>query len=160
MSAYYWMDWLAHSQGLDIQHRLKTGREVRVGKYLVDGFVPTTSPGQKATVLQFHGCYWHGHLCDVTRGIKDEQWLATRVQKFKQTQDTTAFLNREHHVIEMLECEFRDYCHQHPQIYTFIDTMRPGFFQAHKGKITEDKILEGVVKGDLFGMVEVDIEVP
>ena len=83
-----------------------------------------------------------------------------RVQKYKKTQEITKYLKREHHVIEMWECEFRDYCRQHPQIYTFIDAMRPGFFQNHKGKITEDKILEGVVKGNLFGMVEVDIEVP
>ena len=30
----------------------------------------------------------------------------------------------------------------------------------HKGKITEDTILDGVVNGTLFGMVEVDIQVP
>ena len=160
MSAYYWLDWLAHCHSIDIQQQLNTGREVRVGKYPVDGFLPTNVPGQKATIFQFHGCFWHGHLCDVTQGIKDEQWLAMRVQKYKKTQEITKYLKREHHVIEMWECEFRDYCRQHPQIYTFIDAMRPGFFQNHKGKITEEKILEGVVKGNLFGMVEVDIEVP
>ena len=126
----------------------------------MDGFLSTNVPGQKATIFQFHGCFWHGHLCSVKRGIKDEQWLAMRVQKYKKTQEITKYLKRKHHVIEMWECQFRDYCRQHPQIYTFIDAMRPGFFQNHKGKITEDKILEGVVKGNLFGMVEVDIEVP
>ena len=160
MSAYYWMDWLAHSYGLEIQHQLNTGREVRVGKYPVDGFMPTTSPRQKATVLQFHGCYWHGHLCDITRGIKDEHWLATRVQKLKKTQDTTAFLKREHDVIEMWECQFRRYCRENPTIYDFINSMRPSFFRNHKGKITDNLILQGVDTGALFGMVEVDIEVP
>ena len=125
----------------------------------MDGFLPTNVPGQKATIFQFHGCFWHGHQCDVTRGINDEQWLAMRVQKYKKTQEITKYLKREHHVTEMWECEFRDYYCQHPQIYTFINAMRPGFFQNHKGKITEDKILEGVVKGNLFGKVEVDIEV-
>ncbi len=83
MSAYYWMDWLAQTHGVTIQHQLNTGREVKVGKYPVDGFVPATQPEEKGTVFQFQGCYWHGHRCDVTRGIRNEQWLATRAQKYK-----------------------------------------------------------------------------
>ena len=160
MSAYYWMDWLAYVHGVDIQHKLNTGREVKVGKYPVDGFVPASKLGEKATVFQFHGCYWHGHLCDDTRGIRDEKWRATRASKYQRTQETTAYLKKEHNVIEMWECQFRQYCSQNSAIYDFIDGKRPGFFRNHKGKITEDSILEGVLKGDLFGMVEVDIQVP
>ena len=52
------------------------------------------------------------------------------------------------------------YCRQNPAVYDFIDSQRPGFFREHKGKITEDIILQGVDTGTLFGMVEVDIEVP
>ena len=160
MSAYYWMDWEAHNRGLSIQHRLNTGREFRVGKYPVDGYVPPAQPGDQATILQFHGCYWHGHLCDVTKGIRDEKWHATRASKYRKTRETTTYLQKEHRVIEMWECQFRQYCHQHPQIYDFIDSQRPGFFRHHKGKKTADAILDGVDSGELFGMVEVDIQVP
>ena len=160
MSAYYWMDWPAYVHGVDIQHKLNTGREVKVGKYPVDGFVPASKLGEKATVFQFHGCYWHRHLCDDTRGIRDEKWRATRASKYQRTQETTAYLKKEHNVIEMWECQFRQYCRQNSAIYNFIDGKRPGFFRNHKGNITEDSILEGVLKGDLFGMVEVDIQVP
>ena len=38
--------------------------------------------------------------------------------------------------------------------------MRPGFFRNHKGKVTENDVLEAVVDGGLFGMVELDIHVP
>ena len=160
MSAYYWMDWLIHAYHKPIQHKLNTGREVKIGKYPVDGFLPPVNPDDKATVFQFHGCFWHGHLCDVTRGIQNEQWLATRVQKFKRTQEITTYLKRNHHVVEMWECQFRQYCIQHPEISDFIDKKRPKFFQTHKGKITENTILESVINGSLFGMVEVDIQVP
>ncbi|MCG8047362.1 MAG: hypothetical protein N0E48_17320, partial [Candidatus Thiodiazotropha endolucinida] len=160
MSAYYWMDWLAHTHNISIQHRLNTRQEVKVGKYPVDGYVMPIQPGDQATVFQFHGCYWHGHVCDVTRGIHDEKWHATRGQKFRKTQHITTYLKKEHRVIVMWECQFRQYCRQHPQIYDFIDNLRPGFFQSHRDKITEKYILEGVVHGALFGMVEVDIEVP
>jgi hypothetical protein len=48
-----------------------------------------------------------------------------------------------------------------PQVYNFIDSKRPGFFCKYKGKnVSDNDILEGVDEGDLFGMVEVDIEVP
>ena len=87
MSAYYWLDWLAHCHSIDIQHQLNTKREVRVGKYPVDGFLPTT-------IFQIHGCFWHGHLCDVTQGINDEQWLAMRVQKYKKPRNHKIFETR------------------------------------------------------------------
>ncbi len=41
-----------------------------------------------------------------------------------------------------------------------INDSRPYFAQRNKGKVTESKILTSVRDGDLFGMVEVDIEVP
>ena len=154
------MDWLAHCQEITIQHRLNTGREVTISKYPVDGFVPATDSKDKATVFQFQGCFWHGHVCEVTRGIRDKKWLANRAQKYKTTLETTAYLKRDHQVVEIWECEFRQYCRQHPQIYDFMDARRPGFFREHKGKITENAVLEGVVNGELFGMVEVDIRVP
>lgn len=157
LSAYYWMEWVMHTRHVNIQHRLNSGREVRVGKYPVDGYMPATTPEEKPTVFQFHGCYFHGQ---VTRGVSDDNWQATRAQKYGKTQETTTYLKREHHVVEMWECEFGQYCSKHPQIYAFIDSMRPGIFRDHKGKITENHILEGVITENLFGMVEVDIEVP
>lgn len=41
-----------------------------------------------------------------------------------------------------------------------IDSTRPGYFQKHRGKVTEEHVLKGVRSGLLFGAVEVDIEVP
>ena len=160
MSAYYWMDWLIHAHGLPIQHKLNTGREVKIGKYPVDGYMTAYQSRDRPTVFQFHGCYWHGHLCEVTRGNKDEKWQETRTAKFQKTLETTAFLKKDHCVVELWECEFRQYCRQNREISDFIDSIRPGFFQKHKGEITSDDILDGVDSGALFGMVEVDIEVP
>ena len=128
MAAYYWMDWLIHTLGINIQHKLNTGREVRIGKYLVDGYVPPLHLGEKATAFQFHGCYWHGHLYSVTKEIRDEKWRALRALKYKKTKQTTAFLKRDHHVVKMWECDFRQHCRQNPAIHDFIHTMRPGFF--------------------------------
>lgn len=157
MSAYYWMDWLMHTQGINIQHKLNFGREVRAGKYPVDGY----SPGSKPTVFQFHGCYWHGHDCDVTKHCKNEKWKSGRIQKLKKTEEITQSLEAQGFtVVEMWECQFREYCRDNPEIRSFIDSMRPTFFRNRRGSVTEKDLLNGVVKGELFGMVEVDIEVP
>ena len=51
---YDWMDYLNHSQGLHIRHKLNTGKEKKIGPYPVDGYDTNTN-----TVYQFHGCYWH-----------------------------------------------------------------------------------------------------
>ena len=154
MSAYYGMNWLAHTHGIPIQHRLNTGREVTTGKYSVDGFIPATNPEGKGTVFQLHGYFWHGHVCEVISGIRDKTWFANRAQKYQKTRESTAYLKQDHQVVEIWVCEFRQLCRQHPQIYEFIDARRPGFFREQKSKITENSILEGVIKGGLFGMVD------
>ena len=95
MAAYYWMNWLIHTYGINIQHKSNSGRrEVKIAQFPVDGYVPATSPGGKATVFHFHGCYWHGHLCSITKGIRYKTWKATRSQKFNKTRKTTAFLKK------------------------------------------------------------------
>ncbi|MES9994350.1 MAG: hypothetical protein ABW098_20565, partial [Candidatus Thiodiazotropha sp.] len=160
MAAYYWMDWMANLHGIQIEHRLNTGREVRIGPYPVDGYSKATHPDGKATVFQFHGCYWHGHQCEITRGIRDDKWKASRASKYQRTLEISNFIRRDHHLVELWECEFRQYCRTDPMINDFIDDTKSAFFRRHKGQITEEKILKGVAEGTLFGMVEVDIQVP
>ncbi len=158
MSAYYWMDWISHRDEIEIRHKLNSRSEVRVGPYPVDGFSDSSG---KPTCYQFQGCYWHGHLCEVTKNVSNKKWFEKREQRYRKTLETTEYLRRSgYHVEEMWECEFREYCKQNREIYPFIDSTRPAFFQKHRSKITEKRILEGVTNGDLFGAVEVDIEVP
>ena len=160
MAAYYWMDWIANLHGIQIEHRLNTGREVRIGPYPVDGYAKATQPGSKPTVFQFHGCYWHGHQCEITRGIRDDKWYASRASRYQRTLEISKFISRDHHLVESWECEFRQYCRSTPLINDFIDNTKSAFFRRHKGQIAEEEILTGVAEGKLFGMVEVDIEVP
>lgn len=47
---YEWMDYVAQTEGVNIQHKLNTGTEKRIGPYPVDGFDSKTN-----TVYQFHG---------------------------------------------------------------------------------------------------------
>lgn len=50
MLMYEWMDYVAQTEGVNIQHKLNTGKEKRIGPYPVDRFDSNTN-----TVYQFHG---------------------------------------------------------------------------------------------------------
>ncbi|KAL5019000.1 hypothetical protein ScPMuIL_004722, partial [Solemya velum] len=156
MSAYHWMDYLSHTRGVCIQHYLNSGKEKRVGKFPVDGWIAHTN-----TILQFQGCYWHGHSCDITANVKDQKWLDTRQEKFDKTVKTTEYLQSQgYEVVEMWECQFQRFKRDNPAIYDFIRKRRPVFYQKHPGKVDERQIIQAVQSDQLFGMVEVDIEVP
>ena len=72
---YEWMDFIAKTEGLKIQHKLNSGKEKKVGPYPVDGF-----DQEHNTILQFHGCYWHGHNCWLTKSVDNARWHKDRQQ--------------------------------------------------------------------------------
>ena len=73
-----WLEWKAHEGGIFIRHQMNN-TEKRIGerRLPVDGF-----HGPSQTVFQFHGCWWHGHSCYLTKGkeINEKernQWLSS-----------------------------------------------------------------------------------
>jgi hypothetical protein len=40
---YDWMEYLNHTQGLHIRHKLNTGKEKKIGPYPVDGYDANTN---------------------------------------------------------------------------------------------------------------------
>ncbi|XP_053395936.1 uncharacterized protein LOC123525701 isoform X2 [Mercenaria mercenaria] len=156
MQAFNWLNYLNQYEGTHILHQRNHGKEIRFGKYPVDGYDSETK-----TIYEFQGCYHHGHQCVVTKNVTNERWHQIKDALLERTEKKVAQLRRMgFNVVEMWECEFRDYCKTHPKIYWIRDQCRPIFCQKHRGKVTENQILNGVRTGELFGMVECDIEVP
>ena len=150
---YDWMDYLNHSQGLHIRHKLNTGKEKKIGPYPVDGYDTNTN-----TVYQFHGCYWHGHECWMTKNVKDQKWRETRQSKYDKTVKTTTLIQTQRYkVVEKWEYHFRNEIRRNDKLKTFCDSRKPPTPQR---SVTENEILESVASGRLFGMVECDIRVP
>lgn len=162
MAAFPWMNWLIKTKGIQILHQQNHGSEISICKYPVDGCHKPINDGNKPKIYQFHGCFWHGHKCTVTKNVKDEKWHETREVKYIRTIEISEYLKKKgFDLVEMWECQFRIYCKLNPKIYDFIESTRPGFFLKNKGrKVTESDILERVVNAELFRIVEVDIEVP
>ena len=148
-----WMDSVAQTKGIKTEHKFNTVKENRVGPYPVDGF-----DQEHNTIFQFHGCYWHGHNCWLTKAVKDDKWHKSRQQKCDKTLETTQYLQSlGFSVVEMWECEFRKQMRNDSNLKAYIDSRLP---KTPQRSVNESEILAGVRSGSLFGMIEVDISVP
>jgi len=143
-----WLNYLQQSEGRDIHHLYRNGREKRLGgrNIPVDGF-----DKDDQTVFQFHGCYYHGHNC-MTGKLPDDELKKRR----KKTDETTQYLRNLGYIVEeMWECHWHFLRRADDSIARL----------APKGpewasRLTHEQILTLVLSGELFGFLEVDIEVP
>jgi hypothetical protein len=152
---FYWMDWLNLTQHLNILHYRNFGSEKRVGPFLCDGFDPITR-----TIYQFHGCFWHGHSC-ITKTLKSFKDILIHRNRNKSTCATINFIiSQGYKVVEMYECEFKKMKQNNPALRTFISQQFSSFTNKYPSSVNEDDIIQGVMLGEIFGMLEVDISVP
>lgn len=152
-----WLEWEAEQRGIQIRHQMN-GTEKRIGdrRLPVDGFHADSN-----TIFQFHGCYWHGHQCYLTRGKeRNERRNKSMVELRDETQANTDYLRDQgYHVIEKWECEWRQEKKQNPTLSTFLATQvyRPLDSHLH---LSQSQILEAIRTDQLFGVIECDIQVP
>lgn len=113
---------------------------------LVDGYVPEID-----TVIQYHGCYFHGHGC--MQGHMNEEH---RRDGDHRTREIRKFLIDDGHtLIEKYECEFKEECTSNPNLARFIEKRHLWGWNY----ISADQIVNAVTQDKLFGLVEVDIQV-
>ena len=102
--AIEWLEWVAHKERIHIRHQLNN-TEKRIGdrKLPVDGF-----HAQTQIVYQFHGCYWHGNDCALTRGKEiHEKRNKPTVELLEETRAHTEYIkSKGYRVLEMWECEW------------------------------------------------------
>ena len=63
-------------------------------------------------------------------------------------------------VIEMYECQWYKEKKSNPEIIEFLKDKHYNFQSVLSGEITKDIIIDKVISGKLFGLVQCDIEVP
>ncbi|XP_035234161.1 uncharacterized protein LOC118205994 [Stegodyphus dumicola] len=112
-----WLDFVAASEGLQIQHALNGSGEHRVAGISVDGFCQETQ-----TVYQFQGCFFHGcSSCydgDIIHPLKGVSMATLR----EKTEETTRKLRTQgFHVIEMWKHEFQREKEENPDLQAFLD---------------------------------------
>jgi hypothetical protein len=158
---FHWMDWLNKTENLDIKHERNNGVEIKLGPFPLDGF-----DGKNGKLFQFHGCYWHGHNqnCPLTRHAENDPVLKVKQRKRREnTERIREFLNShdQFKLVEIYECEYDKLLKQEESLRAIVDSHVPPFSKENKGTITDlATILKAVQNETLFGMLEVDIEVP
>lgn len=148
--AFDWLEWLNRGGQYKIVHKLNSGKEKTIGRFPVDGYDESTN-----TVFQFHGCYWHGHRCWLTRHVTDDNVMKKREEK---TRKITQYLRlKGHKVVEMRECTFRNNIRFNTKLNQFVQSRTSSF---NRGRMSARDVIAAVMNGKLFGMVECDIRVP
>ena len=155
--AIEWLEWLAYKERIHIRHQLNnTEKRIADCKLPVDGF-----NSQTQTVYQFHGCYWHGHDCEPTRGKEfNEKRKKPMTKLLEETKATSEYIrSKGYNVVEMYECEWTEMKRTDRELQRFIATEVRRTLDKVK-IMSSERILSEVRHERLFGCVEVDIRVP
>ena len=155
-TASEWIDWVAHTNSLNIRHKYN-GKEKRIGQQQlpVDGWCAQTN-----IVYQFHGCYWHGHGCMQEKGVTQNDRNGKTMEQLRaDTQKNSRYIRQcGYQLIEMWECEWKKMKTENPALQQFLRKFRRPL--DYKQTMNEQQILEAIQEGSLFGLVEWDIKVP
>lgn len=149
--SFIWLDFCAMEQNVNIRHRLNYGKEVYVHHYPVDGYCPQTG-----RVYQYNGCFYHGHRCRLTRHAS-EKWMKSRLDLERKRADF--FKKNNVSVCEIFECQFLEKMQKCPELQAFVDAKLPEYYRKNKSTLTQQELIDAVKSGELFGLVQVDIEV-
>lgn len=138
-------------QQLTVRHKFNGGQKsFQFGKFTnihVDGWIP-----ELRMIIQYHGCYWHGHQCHKTRNVnpvflENQRKHHDKIRALLQNTGST--------IVEEYECVFEDKLKALPRLRDFVESHRVSSRQC----MTQGQIVNSIVTGSLFGMVEVDIQV-
>ena len=150
MKMFIWMDWLSREEGVDISHKLNSGKEKKISPFSVDGY----DRGSRK-VYEYNGCWYHGHNCVLNRHDKN------RDDKFNRTMERLNYIqSKGYDVVVIWECEFESMIDCKNELRSFVEETKPPFCRKYPRCVTESQILKSVRDGDFFGAVECDIHVP
>ncbi len=172
---YRWMEFYGNKHNMDIHHKMNRATEKRDAKYLADGWAEPTdflAPGAisgvqqsisssqesprgspKGLILQFDGCYFHGHECYLTKHVTDKKLMQERAKKTAKRNEY--YLKEGYDLLVERECSFLAKMRHDPALQKMVDEGRPEFYKDHKGTVTKDQLLQAVREDKIFGALEV-----
>lgn len=111
-------------------------------------------------MYQFHGCYWHGHDCNLTKNKrttdKDQHIFDTRRQATTEIREYIQSLGYNYE--EIWECQYYHLRSSSKQLQCFLESLRLPLERTRK--MNTGSIIRAVRENLLFGMLECDISVP
>ncbi len=173
---YRFMDWYSQKHDIKIEHRMNSGKEKRDAKFLADGWAKPTEflvPGAisgtgskdvlpkgspKGLIVQYDGCYIHGHTCYLTDNVEDKQQLKVKAEKTEKR--NKYYLDQGYDLLVERECDFFRKIKKDPDAQRLVQEGRPEFYQKHKGTVKTQDLLQAVKDDKVFGAYQVDISIP
>ena len=170
--AVEWLEYMNHVSEFEIKHELNNwpeGEKKVGGKMLsVDGYHEDESG--HCHVYEMHGCLYHAHSCLVGKGKKykwedlhpiqsDRTWR--EVASHSQSKDSYIKSLPNTTLNVMYECQWNFMKKTYPKINKFVETCE--YFKKNSKwpkNVSEEDILQMVLKKELFGIVWCDIRVP
>ena len=157
VKAVEWIKWLEREHGVEYNHAFNGGEKKVGGKNLpVDGWAKLDDGTE--VILQFSGCWYHSHMCELAPRGKGQNLRDNLENQLKTLQNLQYFQLLGYKVYHTWECEFENLKAREAEVKNFCKNLNIAVDTRYK--ISEDKILSEVKSGDLFGMVECDIETP
>ena len=171
LDMYHWMEYIAETEHIKIQHKLLAGVEFTVGPYYLDGY--STCKGVRRG-FEYNGCFYHGHDSSVCRTLKydtmSEETKALMAKRRKNTKERADFITDFGVELTVIyECEFAEMKKDNRPLNNVLNKFLPPFYMNNMvGKLTQREILHSIVEVDepkepitrLRGIVQVDLHVP
>lgn len=156
-----WLKYREEQDKVKIKSILSDGKEVRVGKYPLDGYAFLENGTKR--IYCFDGCFQHRDRdpdCPITKGMKDHQFF--RQDADLKTKERNEYLTARGYQLEIIrECEYDKLLEDNEVLAEQIESQTMNAFsRKHKGEVSKEQILQGVMSEELFGFLVVDIHVP
>ena len=149
--AHEWLSWKTHETGMNIETAYN-GKEHNVLTYKLDGFCK-----ENKTILEFHGCWYHGCFCQIRKAKTDKNRLLLQSRRDRTESRTSTLRSLGYNVVEIFECEWLKMKRDNNRIKSYLRSKMSPLF--HQQTSTSD-IIDLVKNNKLFGAVECDLTVP
>ena len=153
-----WIDWPIYECGMKIQSAFHGG-EQKIGKYKVDGIYGRS-------VFEFYGDYWHVHPDKFPDenvhhpSVKHKDGTHMTVKKIQHyNHQRVQYLRDQGHNVEIMwEKDWETLLKQRSEIKTYLS--KHCTYTHFQKYLTQEKIIQYIQNGHLFGFVDCDIHVP
>ncbi|CAO4361640.1 unnamed protein product [Caenorhabditis nigoni] len=117
-----YLAWIGHRDNVQVDISTTYG-EKKVGEYRVDGFVDKCEKYEDGLIIDFRGCYWHGHGCTFAEEavIGDETVKQIRRRDRKRVRQ----LAEEYPVKIKWECEVMEDLRNNKEMADFFESYEP-----------------------------------
>ena len=152
-----WLMWIEQKIGEPIQHMFNSNEHTVGGRQIpVDGYCKL-GDGRKIA-LQYHGCYYHSHLCNSCPKGRFRDRKLDLENQLKTYQIEEYIEGSGYEVISIWECEFERMKRQDPNIREFCKNLN--FTVDRRFRLDEDTIISEIRDGKMFGMIQCSLVVP